>query len=484
MAAVAEATPEPGDVDEASDFQGFRCRVEALLGLCANLQDFSGQSSEESKKCLEECITELKRRNEDIESESFVQYLSDIEDIGAYLDNKREELEKVRIENLSLSDEVGHLTKDFDEDFLQFQNELAHFGSLLEDRDSSEASEMSSSNLRERLSKQDSLSMQEKCHFEVLALEGLIEKRKAELDCIEDLKSMLKRVEAICQVEEVLCHAKVIEFKDNCIRLSLKTFLPMAGSLKYQLSFEKMIGPSAIHHEMLIKVIPGTRELVDVEIFPNDVPIGDIVNDVKSARKNTYLSVAGCRRTPLDVAVDRRRSSPSPAIAELCSAAAEVVEGKRRSKVEVKHSICELNLSRTDVSCPLSFLKIRSPLEWMVRKVQQRILICNLRRLILKDANRSRHKFEYSVDGAITAYLAGGIQASIMVPESWPMSDSALRLLSLKNLNVHSKDVSVGSLHKLEELANSLDSERRYNLLNFVEAIEQILKEQLSLDNL
>ncbi|XP_031478318.1 uncharacterized protein LOC116249241 [Nymphaea colorata] len=422
MAAVAEATPEPGDVDEASDFQGFRCRVEALLGLCANLQDFSGQSSEESKKCLEECITELKRRNEDIESESFVQYLSDIEDIGAYLDNKREELEKIRIENLSISDEVGHLTKDFDEDFLQFQNELAHFGSLLEDRDSSEASEMSSSNLRERLSKQDSLSMQEKCHFEVLALEGLVEKRKVELDCIEDLKSMLKRVEAICQVEEVLCHAKVIEFKDNCIRLSLKTFLPMAGSLKYQLSLEKMIGPSAVHHEMLIKVIPGTRELVDVEIFPNDVLIDDIANDVKSAR--------------------------------------------------------------TDVSCPLSFLKIRSPLEWMVRKVQQRILICNLRRLILKDANRSRHKFEYSVDGVITAYLAGGIQASIMVPESWPMSDSALRLLSLKNLNFHSKDVSVGSLHKLEELANSLDSERRYNLLNFVEAIEQILKEQLSSDNL
>ncbi|CAN6462807.1 unnamed protein product [Victoria cruziana] len=421
MAAAGESTPEVSDISKASDFPAFRGRVEALVRLCADLRNFYGQSNEESKKFLDEYITDLKRRSEDIESESFVQYLSGIEDIGAYLDHKREELEKIRTANFSLSDEISCLTKGFDEEFLQFQNGLAYFDSLSEDRNSSVPTQVSSGNLLERLNKQESLSMQENCHFEVLALEGLIEKRKVELDCIEDLKSMFKRVEAISQVEEVLCHAKVIEFKDNCIWISLKTFLPTTRSPKYQFYLEKMIGPSVVHHEMLIK-ISGTREVVDVEIFPNDVPIDDIANEIKSAR--------------------------------------------------------------TDVSCPLSFLKIRSKLEWVVRKVQQRIHICNLRQLILKDANRSRHKFEYSVDGAITTRLAGGIEASIMVPESWPMSDSALRLLSLKNLNFHSKDVSVRSLHKLKELANSLDTDRRYNLLNFVEAIEEILEELVSSDNL
>lgn len=35
--------------------------------------------------------------------------------LGAYLDHKREELEKIRTANFSLSDEISCLTKGFDE---------------------------------------------------------------------------------------------------------------------------------------------------------------------------------------------------------------------------------------------------------------------------------------------------------------------------------------------------------------------------------
>lgn len=46
-------------------------------------------------------------------------------------------------------------------------------------------------------------------------------------------------------------------------------------------------------------------------------------------------------------------------------------------------------------SCRLSFSSLSCPamdssLEWLVRKVQLRIFLCALRRLIVKDANKSR----------------------------------------------------------------------------------------------
>lgn len=62
-----------------------------------------------------------------------------------------------------------------------------------------------------------------------------------------------------------------------------------------------------------------------------------------------------------------------------------------------------------------------------------------------------RHSFECSDgDESITAHLVGGIDAFIKIPQSWPMSDSGLKLVSIKNSNIQSKSISLSFLYKIK----------------------------------
>ncbi|CAK9177549.1 unnamed protein product [Ilex paraguariensis] len=162
-------------------------------------------------------------------------------------------------------------------------------------------------------------------------------------------------------------------------------------------------------------------ELKNVEIFPNDVYIGEIIDTVKS------FSWSASRH----------------------------------------------------LFSPLPVLETRSPLEWFVRRVQDRIVLSTLRRFMVKSSNKSRHSFEYlDRDEIIVAHMAGGVEAFIKLSQGWPLSDSALKLMSLKNSS-HSKEISLSFLCKVEEEANSLDGHIQQNLSSFVDAIEEILVRQM-----
>lgn len=56
---------------------------------------------------------------------------------------------------------------------------------------------------------------------------------------------------------------KVAAFTENCIRLSLQTYIPkLEGSRKIE-----GIEPSVLNHELLIEVLEGTMELKSVEVL-------------------------------------------------------------------------------------------------------------------------------------------------------------------------------------------------------------------------
>ncbi|XP_073099269.1 uncharacterized protein [Elaeis guineensis] len=122
-----------------------------------------------------------------------------------------------------------------------------------------------------------------------------------------------------------------------------------------------------------------------------------------------------------------------------------------------------------------------SSLGWFLRQVQHRIVLCTLRRLLVKDAKKSRHSFEYSDrDETFTAHLVGGVDAFIKICQDWPISNSALKLLSIKTSNSHSKkSISLSLICKVKELANSLDMQTRHHLVQFVDAIEEILVREM-----
>ncbi|CAM8893368.1 unnamed protein product [Rhodiola kirilowii] len=117
-------------------------------------------------------------------------------------------------------------------------------------------------------------------------------------------------------------------------------------------------------------------------------------------------------------------------------------------------------------------------LEWLIRKVQDRIIICALRRNVLKAANSSRYSFEYNdSEEIIICHMVGEVNAYIEVPPSWPLMNSPLKLISLKSPD--QKNISLALLCKVQETANSLDTFVLQNLQSFAEAIEKILVQQM-----
>ncbi|KAL1807145.1 uncharacterized protein LOC108198726 [Daucus carota subsp. sativus] len=262
--------------------------------------------------------------------------------------------------------------------------------------------------------------------FKILELSNQIEKNKSILKSLEDLDSVLNRFDAVEKIEDALTGLKVIEINKNSIKLSLTTYAPYLENLFSQLKIEDVIHPYEQTYELLVELVDGTMELKNAEIFPSDVYINETVDAAKSLRK---------------------------------------------------------------VFSPLPLLETRSPLEWFIRKVQERIVLSILRRIVVKSANKSRHSIEYiERDDSIVAHMVGGVDAFIKVSHSWPLQGSPLKLISLKNSSPHSKEISLSFLCKVEEAANSLDKEIQHSISTFVDAIEEILVQRMraelhSLDN-
>ncbi|KAL4192653.1 hypothetical protein AMTRI_Chr06g173130 [Amborella trichopoda] len=387
-------------------------RVEELSELRRSCKGIWEQSSDESKEFLNECYSDLKNNIDQFESDFFGIDFAGIDVTEACLEHLNEELNLKKSESTRISNEVDVLIGTFIQGV-----ELDELNSLLESCCFQGVSKLQGPKSMECPSQgksQDNPMLANENHnFEVLTLEHKTQNYKTILRSLLNLDSMVERLEAIQQVEDLLFGVKVIEFEKNCIRLSLKTSIPTSwDSLCF---IESCVTP----HELLIE-LDGMFELKGVEIFPNDVYICDIVNAAWSQRNSAF-------------------------------------------------------------SAPM--LDLSNPLEWLVRRVQQRILLCTQRRLFLKDLNTSRYLFRYlDKEDIITAQLMGNIHAYIKVPQNWPLSSCSLKLISIKFSDSHSLENSLGFLCRVEELANSLDVERRNHLLRFVEAIEEILKQQMCME--
>ncbi|CAN0875311.1 hypothetical protein LINGRAHAP2_LOCUS10754, partial [Linum grandiflorum] len=254
--------------------------------------------------------------------------------------------------------------------------------------------------------------------FQVLKLENQIEESKIKLKSLQDLDSSFKRFDALEQIEKALSGLEVTEVDGNCIKLSLKTYTPNLGDILCQQKIEGPVELSELHHEFLIEVSNETMGFKKVEMFPNDIFIGDIV----------------------DAANSFRYSSSSSSIPET-----------------------------------------RSSLQWFILKVQDKISECNLRRHVAKSGSKSRHSFEYlDKDETIKAHLVG-VDAFIKVGPGWPLTNSPLKLMSLKSSNQH-KEVSLSFLCKIEERANSMDAQIRHELVSFADEIEKAVLEQMRLE--
>lgn len=76
---------------------------------------------------------------------------------------------------------------------------------------------------------------------------------------------LLFRFDAVQQIEDELVGLKVLEFDENCIKLSLRTYMPTVGGSSYTERVEDSIDVRELNHELLIEV-EGNMKLKNVQV--------------------------------------------------------------------------------------------------------------------------------------------------------------------------------------------------------------------------
>ncbi|XP_054804667.1 uncharacterized protein LOC129307782 isoform X1 [Prosopis cineraria] len=416
MAEQSQSIPSPSP---PMDLPALRSRLEELAELhkrCS--EDVPELNSLDAEKLLQDSALELESRIQQIVSEcSDVGFLVD-GDTDAYFELLKEEHNKVEVESSDIAKELERLTKMHKEesslleakleelkcslDYVSLKDLKTAWASegvdahMLVDNQSTLTTAHEDNELEVFLTNHvTSLSVCFVRIVRLLELDNKIDEMKSTVKSLQDIKHMVKWFDVVEQIEDALMGLKVLAFDENCIRLSLQTHMPN-------------IDAAEVNHELLIEVLEGTMKLKNVQVFPNDIYVSDIVDTAKSLSN--------------------------------------------------------------------------SSLQWLIRKVQDRIILSSLRRLAVKDANKSRYSLEYlDRDETIVAHVAGGIDAFIKLSHNWPLFGPPLKLISLKGSD-NLKEISLSFLCKVEKLANSSDSHIRQHVPSFVDAIEKILIEQMQSD--
>ncbi|CAN6722664.1 unnamed protein product [Malus baccata var. baccata] len=395
--------------------------------------DASELTPSESQDLLRDCGLLLQSRLEQIVSECSDVGLLEDQDYEAYLGRFEQELNSVQAESTKVSNEIEGLVRTHEEDFHRLDIDLAQLKCSLDfvakkdlEKEKQDADVNYIKNGKDQL---DQMKVNPD-KFEVLELENQIEKSSKILKSLQDLECEFKWLDDTEKIEDEFTGLKVISFGENCIRLSLRTYIPKLEELVPQQKIADATEPSHVNHELLIELLEGTLDLRNAEIFPNDVYINDILDAAKS--------LSSCCLCYLDI-------------------------------VALAH-----------VYLLYMEMKAKSSLQWFVTKVQDRIVLCTMRRLVVKNANKSRHSLQYlDKDETIVAHVVGEVDAFIKVPQGWPLLSSPLKLIYLKSSDQHSKGISLSFLCKVEELANSLGVQIRQSLSSFLDAIAKVLVEQM-----
>ncbi|CAN4120827.1 unnamed protein product [Withania somnifera] len=373
------------------------------------------------KKSLEDCTLQFESKVEQILCDaSEISFSTDqyLDEFWKYLKN---ELSAEEAKNANIADEIEGLSREYVEGYSKLVNEIEGLNCSL---DLIDTLGLEQGRVMENFAcstpaedERNLSSVPAEYKFKIFELGNQLEKSKLNLKSLEDLESTFNWLEAIEKIEDAFSGLKIVEFEGNHIRLSLRTFIPNLENLLQNQTIDAAEPPEQ-NHELLIELMDGTMELKHVEIFPNDVTISEITDAAKSFRQ---------------------------------------------------------------VYSPVGVLENRSSLEWFVKSVQDRIVLCTLRRFLVKSANSARHSFDYvDREETIIAHMIGGIDAFIKLPQGWPLVSSGLTLMSLKSSSQYSQGISLTLLCKVAEMANSLDTNARQTISGFTDRVEEILMQQMT----
>uniref|UniRef100_A0A2N9EZ12 Uncharacterized protein n=1 Tax=Fagus sylvatica TaxID=28930 RepID=A0A2N9EZ12_FAGSY len=253
-----ETVPSPVPLDRHT----IQSRIRELAELHASIgNDVPELTPSDSENLLKDFTLDLERKVNQIVSECSDVGSLGAEDFDTYYEQLKEELNTVEAESTKISNEIEILARTNVEDSIQLESGLERLECALDFFTSQGLEKVKAPTYGEVEPNLMNEHVEHK--LELLELEDQIESNKTTLKSLQDLDHLYRWFDTIEQIEDVLAGLKVIAFTENCIRLSLQTYVPkLEGSQK----IEDIIEPSVLNHELLIEVLEGTMVLKSVEV--------------------------------------------------------------------------------------------------------------------------------------------------------------------------------------------------------------------------
>ncbi|KAL2598565.1 hypothetical protein AAZV13_11G232800 [Glycine max] len=213
---------------------------------------------------------------------------SSMEIQDAYLHHLKEELNNLHLETAQVTNQIHLLSKTHNDDCILLEAKLGEIDCSLD------YNVTSKKNTAEGI---DSPMLADDClnltvanldkNLEQFELDNKIDEMKSVLNSLQNLQFTVKWFEVVEQIEDAFTGLKVLAFDENCIRLSLKTYMPTFEGISYLPRIEATVDAAELNYELLIEVFEGTMRLKNVQVFPNDIYVNDIVDTAKLVSKSS-----------------------------------------------------------------------------------------------------------------------------------------------------------------------------------------------------
>ncbi|KAL5214635.1 hypothetical protein ABZP36_003787 [Zizania latifolia] len=210
------------------------------------------------------------------------------DDLDAFMEWLRKEVSLAEEENHKLSGEICSIAETTVKDTIQLDADIAALGSSLKKIDSEGLKHLEASHTVELSISTDSCRNQTNVDkdykYELLELGHQLEKSEKDLKLLEIQSSSLQKAEAMWELESMFSEAKILDFKDNCLRVFLKAPVLSSESLMYGHKLDCSVNSNVSDHELLIEV-EGNMEPKKVQIFPDDICVDILIDKLKSSRE-------------------------------------------------------------------------------------------------------------------------------------------------------------------------------------------------------
>ncbi|XP_072060621.1 uncharacterized protein [Arachis hypogaea] len=240
---------------------------------------------------IEECALHVQTRVHQALAESSDLAFLPQQDFDACMEHLKDELNKVEAEGTNEAKEIELLIEKHNYDYNLLQAKCEQIRCSLDyvtskDQTTEENSEAIDSSMLADDHTTITVAILDN-YLEYLQLEDEIHEMKSVVESLEDLQSKFKWFDAINQIEDALTGLKVLAFEDNSIRLSLRTYMPKLEDLSCLSRVHDSYDVSELSHELLIEVFEKTLKLKNVQLFPNNVHVSDIVDYAKTVSKSS-----------------------------------------------------------------------------------------------------------------------------------------------------------------------------------------------------